>query len=140
MATPSSTDRPPEAGDVIEFSFLWSHERDLGRIEDAKDRRCVILRVLDGPRIAVVPITGTEPEHNDKIALAGGALGLARPSWIVTSEINVSDWPGYDLRAATQPNGAFWRYGRLSDRLRAELATAVGELIRSAQVKVTNRG
>ena len=140
MATPSSTDRQPEAGDVVEFSFLWSHERDQGRVEGAKDRRCVILRILDGPRIAVVPITGTEPEHSHKIALAGGALGLARPSWIVTSEINVSDWPGYDLRPAARPSGAFWRHGRLSDRLRAELAAAVADLIRSARVKVTTRG
>jgi hypothetical protein len=95
MATPSSTDRQPEVGDVIEFSFLWSHEQEQGRIEGVKDRRCVIVRVLDGPRIVVVPITGTEPEHDHKITLAAGALGLARTSWIVASEVNVSDWPGY---------------------------------------------
>lgn len=140
MPTPSSTDdRPPQVGDVIEFAFLWSHEQDQGRVEAAKDRRCVIIRVLDGPRIAVVPITSSEPEHDHKIALTAGALGLTRPSWIVTSEINVSDWPGYDLRPATQPNGAFWRYGRLSDRRRAQLADAVARLIRSRQVRVANR-
>lgn len=139
MATPSSTDRQPEAGDVIEFSFLWSHELAQGRVEGAKDRPCVIVRVLDGPRIVVAPITGTEPDRDHKIALSAGAFSLARTSWIVTSEINVSEWPGYDLRSATQPAGAFWRYGRLSDRLRAHLAEMVEHLIRSRQVKITPR-
>ena len=140
MTTSSSTaERAPEPGDVIEFSFLWSHEQAQGRIEGAKDRRCVIIRVLPGPRIAVAPITGTEPEHSAKIPLAPGALGLSRRSWIVTSEINVSDWPGHDLRPATAPAGAFWRYGRLSDSLRARLAEAVSVLIRSGQARLTTR-
>lgn len=140
METPSSTDdRSPEVGDVIEFSFLWTHEQAAGRIEGAKDRRCVIIRVLDGPRIAVVPITSSEPEHDNKIALSPGALGLSRPSWIVTSEINVSDWPGYDLRPASKPDGAFWRYGRISDRLRLQLADAISQAVRSGRAKVANR-
>ena len=64
MATPSSPDpRAPERGDVIEFSFLWKHERAAGLLEGVKDRR----------------------------------LGLERQSRIVTSELNVTDWPGHDL-------------------------------------------
>lgn len=140
MVTSSSTDdRPPEVGDVIEFSFLWKHEHDRGLIEGVKDRRCVIIRVLDGPRIVVAPITGTEPQHDEKIPLAAGSLGLTRQSWIVTLELNVSDWPGYDLRPAKTANGARWRYGRLSDRLRARLADAVTGLIQSRGIKVTLR-
>jgi hypothetical protein len=34
-----------------------------------------------------MPITGTEPDHDHKIALPAGALGLVRRSWIVTSEL-----------------------------------------------------
>lgn len=135
----SSTDRAPAVGDVIEFSFLWKHEADQGLVEGVKDRRCVIVRVLPGPRVVVAPITGTDPGHDDKIPLRGGALGLVRPSWIVTSELNISDWPGYDLRSATHPNGAFWRYGRLSDRLRAMLASAIEGHIRDAKIRVTVR-
>ncbi len=88
MATPSSASpRAPERGDVIEFSFLWKHERDAGLLEGVKDRRCVIVALLEGGRrVVVMPITGTEPAHGNKIPLPGGALGLERPSWIVTSE------------------------------------------------------
>jgi mRNA-degrading endonuclease toxin of MazEF toxin-antitoxin module len=139
MATPSSTERAPAVGDVIEFSFLWRHEADRGLVEGVKDRRCVIVRILPGPRVVVVPITGTDPGHGDKIALNGGALGLVRPSWIVTSEINITDWPGHDLRRATHPNGAFWRYGRVSDGIRVRLADALEAHIHGASIRVTVR-
>lgn len=109
--TPSLAEaRGPERGDVIEFSYLWAHERAAGLLEGVKDRRCVIVAVLDsGRRVAVMPITGTEPIHEHKIALPGGALGLERPSWIVTSEFNLTRWPGHDLRPARRPSGAWWR-------------------------------
>jgi hypothetical protein len=42
MATPSSAEAP-ERGDVIEFSFLWKHERDAGLLEGVKERRCVVV-------------------------------------------------------------------------------------------------
>ena len=137
MATRSSAEpRAPERGDVIEFSFLWSHERAAGRLEGAKDRRCVIVAVLGGGRrVVVAPITGTEPNHDDKIALPAGALGLSRPSWIVTSELNVSLWPGHDLRPAKQPCGAWWRYGRLSNPLRRRLAEALRTLVEAGQAR-----
>lgn len=141
MATPSSTEpRRPERGDVIEFSFLWKHERDAGLLEGVKDRRCVVVAILDGGgRIVVAPITGTEPNHPDKIPLSPGALGLSRQSWIVTSQVNVSAWPGHDLRPARHPNGAWWRYGRLSDGLRVQLATAFQALVQAGRANLVTR-
>jgi hypothetical protein len=132
--------RGPERGDVIEFSYLWAHEREAGLLEGVKDRRCVIVAVLEGGRrVAVMPITGTQPAHDHKIALPGGALGLERASWIVTSELNVTRWPGHDLRPAKKPSGAWWRYGRLSDALRGRLADAVQALVQAGQAKVVTR-
>lgn len=132
--------RGPERGDVIEFSFLWAHERAAGLLEGVKDRRCVIVAVLEGgQRVVVMPITGAEPTHDHKIPLPGGSLGLERPSWIVTSELNVTRWPGHDLRSARRPSGAWWRYGRLSDALRQRLADAMQALIRAGQAKVVTR-
>jgi hypothetical protein len=141
MATPSSANtRAPERGDVIEFSFLWRHERDAGLLEGVKDRRCVIVALLEqGRRVVVMPITGTEPDHDNKISLPGGALGLERTSWIVTSELNVTRWPGHDLRPARKPSGAWWRYGRLSDALRQRVAEAMRTLIRAGQANVVTR-
>jgi hypothetical protein len=141
MATPSSADtRAPERGDVIEFSFLWKHERDAGLLEGVKDRRCVIVAILEGGlRVVVMPITGTEPGHADKIPLSAGALGLERQSWIVTSELNVTRWPGHDLRPARKPSGAWWRYGRLSDALRRRVADDMQTLIRSGRTNTVTR-
>jgi hypothetical protein len=52
-ATPSlAKARGPERGDVIEFSYLWAPERAAGLLEGVKDRRCVIVAVLDGARRA----------------------------------------------------------------------------------------
>ncbi|MFN7388318.1 type II toxin-antitoxin system PemK/MazF family toxin [Brevundimonas sp.] len=141
MATPSSTDpRQPERGDVIEFSFLWAHEYAAGETEGRKDRRCVIVAILDGgSRVIVAPITGTEPQHSNKIPLSGGQVGLARPSWIVTDQLNVTIWPGHDLRPASVPNGAWWRHGRISDAKRALLADAVEALMRERLVSLVPR-
>ncbi|ODT87305.1 hypothetical protein [Phenylobacterium sp. SCN 70-31] len=145
MATPSSTEpQPPQLGprpgDVIEFAFLWSHEAARGQVEAAKDRRCVVVRLLEGgARVAVVPITSAEPAHAFKVALTAGTLGLTRPSWIVANEINITEWPGHDLRPASAPVGAFWRYGALSDRRLAELADVLGRALRSRGATLTPR-
>jgi hypothetical protein len=141
MATPlSANTRAPERGDVIEFSFLWKHERDAGLLEGLKDRRCVIAALLEGGRrVVVMPITGTEPSHDHKIPLQGDAFGLERQSWIVTSELNITLWPGHDLRPARQPVGAWWRYGRLSDALRKRAADALQALLQAGQANVVTR-
>ena len=132
--------RPPERGDIVEFSFLWRHEREAGRLEGAKDRRCVIVAVLEGGRrVVLAPITGTQPAHDDKIALPARSLGLARPGWIVTTDLNVTAWPGPDLRPARDPRGAWWRYGRLSDDLRRRLAGAIAAAIRSGRAGMVTR-
>jgi mRNA-degrading endonuclease toxin of MazEF toxin-antitoxin module len=140
MATPSSELRAPERGDVIEFSFLWKHEREMGLLEGVKDRRCVVAAILEsGRRVVVVPITGTAPDHAQKIPLPAGAFGLERRSWIVTSELNITVWPGHDLRPARKPSGTWWRYGRLSNALRRRLADALRDLIQAGQAKVVTR-
>ena len=101
----------------------------------------MIVAILEGGRrVAVMPITGAEPNHDHKIPLSGGALGLDRRSWIVTSELNVTSWPGHDLRPARKANGAWWRYGRLSDPLRQRVADEMQALIQAGQANLVTRG
>jgi hypothetical protein len=76
---------------------------------------------------------------SSKIALAAGAFGLSRRSWIVTSELNLTVWPGPDLRPARAPAGAWWRYGRLSHALRLRLAAGVRALIAAGAGGVVSR-
>jgi mRNA-degrading endonuclease toxin of MazEF toxin-antitoxin module len=133
-------DAGPRPGDVIEFAFLSSHEAARGQVEASKDRRCVVVRVLDGgARVAVVPISSSEPEHAFKVALTAGAVGLTRPSWIVANEVNITDWPGHDLRPASAPAGQWWRYGALSDRRLAQLAAVLGRALKARLAAVTAR-
>ena len=100
----------------------------------------MIVAILDGgSRVIVAPITGTEPQHSNKIPLSGGQVGLARPSWIVTDQLNVTIWPGHDLRPASVPNGAWWRHGRIYDAKRALLADAVEALMRERLVSLVPR-
>ena len=86
-----------------------------------------------------MPITETEPDHDNKIPLSAGALGLERQSWIVTSELNITVWPGHDLRPARTPGGAWWRYGRLSDTLRRRVADAMQALLQTGQAQAVTR-
>jgi hypothetical protein len=63
----------------------------------------------------------------------------ARRSWIVTSELNMTVWPGHDLRPARTPSGAWWRYGCLSQALRDRVADAMQALIKAGRVNVVTR-
>src|SRR5580700_11592801 len=108
MATTSSA-RRPAPGDVIAYSYLWSHEAAAGREEAAKERPCVVvLAVGDGetPNIVVAPITSRQPDRADAIALSLGGAGLSRPSWIIPWEVNVFRWRGPDVGRAAIPAGA----------------------------------
>jgi hypothetical protein len=83
-------------------------------------------------RVVVVPITHSAPRDPDTaLALPASLkpiLGLDdAPAWIVATEINVSEWPGFDLRpvpgkAATYyhgrvPPGTFTALRQLVQRL-----------------------
>lgn len=99
---------PPAPGLVIRYAFLWSHERDAGRTEAAKDRPCAIVlsarRTADGDIVVVVaPITHSPPSAGQpSVAVppdVASRLGLDDgPAWIRADELNRFAWPGFDLR------------------------------------------
>ncbi|HEY2356071.1 MAG TPA: hypothetical protein VGH86_01370 [Phenylobacterium sp.] len=115
MATSSSARRRPAPGDILPYSYLWSHEAATGREDAAKERPCVVvLSVGDGdnPAVLVAPITSRDPQRADAIGLSLGVIGLSRASWIMPWELNLFRRPGPDVGRAATPVCAPWRLGR----------------------------
>jgi hypothetical protein len=114
----------PEPGLVISYAYLWRYEHDVGQEEGRKDRPSVIVlaieREADGTTIVtVLPITHSPP------ADPAGAVEIPAAvkrhlrfdddrSWIIVSEGNEFDWPGYDLRKIG--TGDRYDYGFLPPR------------------------
>ncbi len=99
----------PRAGMVIRYAYLWRDEHRRGLEEGRKDRPCaVLLAVADdagGDRVYVLPITHSAPrDPAEGIELPPATkrrLGLDDDrSWVVLTEANRFDWPGFDLRPA----------------------------------------
>ena len=98
----------PEPGLVISYDYLWLRERKAGAVEGVKSRPCVIVLYVKARAggktiVAVAPITHSppaEPEWAVELpAKVRASLGLDDTrSWVVCSEVNQFEWPGYDIR------------------------------------------
>lgn len=138
----------PRPGLVIRYSFLWSHEREAGAEDGAKDRPCAIVvaarRQADGDIVVIVaPITHAQPDDpGASIALpapVARALGLDEsPHWLRLDELNRFAWPGYDLRAIPGRPGEY-AYGLLPRALFEHLRAAILDRQRSQAVRVQGR-
>lgn len=109
MATPSSASRRPAPGDVLVYGYLWSHESEVGRDDPVKERPCVVVLAVGSgrhPQVLVAPITSRDPGRSEAIGMAGGVVGLDRPSWIIPWELNLFQWPGPDVFPVIRPVGA----------------------------------
>ena len=124
----------PKPGLIIRYSFLWSHEKEAGAEEAAKDRPCAIVvaarRDDDGDiRTLVVPITHSPPEDPaDSIeipASVANALGLDdERHWLRLDELNRFSWPGYDLRPMPGRPGKY-DYGMLPREIFEQLKDGI---------------
>ena len=96
----------PKPGLVISYAYLWHDEAKRGREEGVKDRPCLIVGAQakeEATTVMVMPITHTPPSRSDHAVPLSPAtktrLGLDdQASWIVTTEYNRFNWPGYDVR------------------------------------------
>ncbi len=113
----------PEPGLVISYAYLWHREHESGLEEGRKDRPSVIVLAVertDGSTVVtVLPITHSAPvEPGAAVEIPAPVkkhLGLDdAPSWVVVSEGNEFDWPGYDLRKI--PGGDRYDFGFLPPR------------------------
>ncbi len=117
----------PEAGLVINYSFLWPHEADRGQEEGVKDRPCAIVVATEDDNVLVVPITHTKPapgRNAIKLPMATKKrLGLDdKPSWIITDSLNRFKWTGPDVRPLPSGDVA---YGLLPYKLIQQIRAAV---------------
>ncbi len=132
----------PAPGLVIRYAFLWSHEREAGRTEAAKDRPCAI--VLSARRaetghlmVVVAPVTHSPPSAGQpSVAVppdVAARLGLDDgPAWIRVDELNRFAWPGFDLRPIPGRAGAF-AYGFLPQPLFEQVRALILESRRKAR-------
>jgi len=129
----------PKQGLVIRYSYVWHRESMAGREEGQKDRPCAVVLTSKNGRVAVAPITHTQPTP-DTLSLELPAhisrqagLDDAR-SWIVTGEVNVFRWPGEDIRPATRDS---WAFGNLPPKFAKGVVEDVLE--QQKRLKYVNR-
>lgn len=131
----------PRKGQVIHYGYLWRREADRGVEHGTKPRPSAVILAEENGRVAVVPITHSMPDktssaieipHQVKQRLQ---LDDER-SWIVTSEINVFRWPGYDL--VPLPSGGFV-FGTLPPGLTKRVLDRVTQNILSGRLVQVSR-
>ncbi|RVU21714.1 growth inhibitor PemK [Methylobacterium oryzihabitans] len=136
----------PEPGLVVSYAYLWHREAVAGLDEGRKDHPGVIVLSVRQPRaspmVTVLPITHSPP--HDQAAAVEIPAAVKRhlrlddaPSWIVVSEGNVFDWPGYDLRPTVTGGG--YAYGFLPPRLFSRVVTAFAGFHRRGRSRLTSR-
>jgi hypothetical protein len=129
----------PKAGLVIQYAYLWFDEARQGREEGVKGRPCVITHTLNKDErtfVFVAPITHTPQSENavDMPPATGQRLGLDdAPSWVVTSEVNRFEWPGYDLQPISRDKPQI-AYGFLPRNLTRQIRSQVREHARERTI------
>ena len=128
----------PKPGLVIRYAYLWGREADQAKVDGSKDRPCAVVlaakRQGEETRVVVAPITHTAPGPGAAAieipAETKRRLGLDNErSWIITSEVNVFEWPGPDVRPLPARPGADagFAYGYLSPRTAQAMLDGVRE-------------
>ena len=115
----------PTPGLVVRYSFLWSHERDAGHDDGAKDRPCAIVVAAHTgageTRVILAPITHRPPnDPSDSIEIPAHVrrtLGMdGARQFLRLDELNRFAWPGFDLRLIPGRGGEV-AYGMLPKAL-----------------------
>ena len=95
-------------------------------------------------RVAVAPVTHTKPDA-DRLAVAippltAQRLGLDEaPQWIITDDLNLFTWPGFDLRPVPAPGRLTVAYGHLPYDLTIKIKQAVSSHMQARTSAVTKR-
>lgn len=135
MTAGAAGDDLPRIGAVVRYAYLWRDEAQVGRTVGRKDRPCAIVaiqRFPTGSRTAVMALThSAQPDDARAVPVPTRVkrrLGLdTRPTWIVTAEVNLFLWPGFDLLDTPARTGSYGDLpGGLVERVRKALREHAG--------------
>ncbi|MCA9457360.1 MAG: hypothetical protein KC587_11905 [Nitrospira sp.] len=147
----------PLPGLVVCFSYLWRGQKEEGWEEGIKDRPCAIVAAIQKKRtdekgeakeqlqVSLIPITTSQPKNLAEAVEIPPAtrkrLGLAedKPCWAICSEINTTDWPGYDLRPVPGTKPPRFEYGFLPPTLLRDIQEKVSFVAQGKKLKVVSR-
>jgi hypothetical protein len=138
----------PVPGLVVRYRYLWHDEAEVGRDEGRKDRPCAVVIALKDrlgrKQVVVAPITHSKPSkdpfaiHLDRRIKI--RLGLDdEPSWIITNDLNVFEWPGPDLGRFQPGSSEKFEYGNLPASITRRLIEAVRTHSRDKSLKRVQR-
>jgi hypothetical protein len=138
----------PTPGLVIRYSYLWADEHELGRDEGLKDRPCAVIVVVessdDTTSVIVLPITHSLPT-SDTPAMEIPIETKRRlrldddRSWIILSEANQFDWPGFDLRFLRSEGASTIAYGELPANFFRDLRSTFVKVYKSQRIRLVPR-
>jgi len=136
---------PLEAGLVINYRFLWSHDKNRGLEEGVKDRPCVVIAINKmengNSKVLVLPITHTPPEkgmEESKVKIPSALkkhLGMdAADSWISITEVNKFTWVGPDYSPTPRGNSHYGfipsgLFGKIQDQFLAKVSRQLVKII-----------
>lgn len=139
----------PTPGDVINYAFLWNHEATRGQTEGLKDRPCVVVvsvtQEATGLNVIVCPLTSQTPVQGTTVVEiptnVKNRLGLTdrEKSFAITSEINTFLWPGPDLRPFERNGTKDIYFGRIPQRLHAQIKDGILSHAKARKLKTTSR-
>lgn len=133
-----------EKGMVINYSYLWHREAQQNLEEGRKNRPCAIILVTQNDMVVVVPITHAPPSPGSEAieipAAVKNQIGLDEErSWIVTTEINTFELPGYDLRPIDNRKSDQFVYGKLPINLLKQVTQRVVTQSQNRRIKKVDR-
>jgi hypothetical protein len=97
----------PKPGDILNYVFLFSHERDAGRDEGIKARPVIVVAVK-GQRVWAVAVTTKGEKRPGVLPIpdqVARSAGLAPGSAVVINQFNHFIWLGFDIRPVTPEPG-----------------------------------
>lgn len=127
----------PEPGLVIQYEYLWRQEHEAGHDQGSKNRPCAIVVAVTTTagvtEVVVAPITHSEPTSpSEGIEIPSRVkqhLGLdAQRSWVVVTDLNAFNWPGFDIHPIPNAPPGTYDYGFLPPKLHQQIVDKINQI------------